>query len=263
MNKVRLSGKTRTIFIVGDPIDQVKSPQGMTGYFQNTLGLDIVVVPARVTAEMLEPFTAGARAMGNCLGLIATIPHKAALLQLCDRSTGTAATVRAANVARFEDGALRGDHVDGQGLLGAARAKCIEVAGSRALLVGAGGAGSAIGHTFLSAGLEHLVLSDKDRTRAEHLRDRLSSDFPDRVSVTSGKDRTDIIINATPLGMAPGDPLMFDLPTIRSARVAMDVVTATDDTPFIKMARSEGCTTVNGNEMFEAMRKPMADFFLG
>lgn len=258
-----LTGASKTVFIVGDPVAQVKSPAGMTRYFQEECGKDIVVVPACVPAESFEAFIDGARSMSNCLGLIATIPHKVRLLESCAGSTAAARIIGAANVARFEAGDLFGDHVDGLGMLAAARTKMIAIERKRALLLGAGGAGSAIAHALLDAGLDHLTIRDAVQIHADRLVERLSGIFPGRVSAVSPSGPWQILINATPLGMREGDPTAFDRRTIGDAEAVLDAVTATRVTGLIGLAEQLGRKTVSGDEMFRGLRAPMAAFFLG
>ena len=87
------SGATRVIFIVGDPIAQVKSPGGVTQMLRDR-GADLVVVPAHVAVADLAAWVASAQAMRNCVGIIVTVPHKFAALALCRSASAQAARGR-------------------------------------------------------------------------------------------------------------------------------------------------------------------------
>ena len=158
------SGATRVIFIVGDPIAQVKSPSGVTQMLRER-GADLVVVPAHVTAHDLAAWVASAQAMRNCHGIIVTVPHKFAVLALCRSASAQARSIGAVNVMRRDAaGAWHGEMCDGAGYVAALRKAGCEPRGRRALLVGAGGAGSAIAHALFDAQRHRHVRS---RARAD------------------------------------------------------------------------------------------------
>ena len=70
------------------------------------------------------------------------------------------------------------------------------------------------------------------------------------------------MINATPLGMQPGDPLPFDVDRLAAHTFVGDVVTLPALPPLIAAARARGCATLTGSQMFAAVRDRMVDFFL-
>ena len=139
-----LSGETLVVPIVGDPIAQVKSPDGITRLFAER-GCDAVVVPLQVASADLDALLTGLSASASVGGLIATVPHKFGLAAHCATLTDRARFLGSANVARRgPDGGRHGDHVDGAAFVAAVRAAGGTPDGARALQVGAGGAGSAI-----------------------------------------------------------------------------------------------------------------------
>jgi shikimate dehydrogenase len=137
-----LSGATRVIFIAGDPIAQVKAPGGVTAGLRRR-GLDAIVVPIHVAAADFADFVRAATRARNVDGLIATVPHKFAAAAACAGGTGRARSIGAVNVMRRDaDGTWFGDMCDGAGFVEAVTRAGGPPAGRRALLVGAGGAGS-------------------------------------------------------------------------------------------------------------------------
>jgi shikimate dehydrogenase len=259
-----LSGATRVFFIVGDPIAQVKSPAGVTRMLRER-GTDAVVVPAHVVPADLPAWVAASAAMRNCDGIIVTVPHKFAVLPLCRDVTAQARSIGAINVMRRDaSGTWFGDMLDGAGYMtGLRRAGC-DPAGKKALLVGAGGAGSAIAHALVDAGVAAIALNDADDARREALARKLAG--YGAVQATRGSaDPTgyDLVINATPMGMKAGDPLPVEVEKLAAATFVGDVVTLPAVPPLIAAARARGCATMTGSQMFEAVRDRMVEFFMG
>ena len=256
------SGATRVIFILGDPIAQVKAPYGLTREFERR-ARDAVVVPLQLsTADVDAAIVAVTRAK-NVDGLIATVPHKFALAARCATLSERSKFLGAVNVARRDaDGSWHGDMLDGEGFAEPlAKAGCA-VRGSRALLVGAGGAGSAIALALLDRGVARLAVHDVDAVRRNALIEKLESKFPGRV-VAGSPDATDaaIVVNATPLGMKPDDPLPVDVSRIAADAFVGDVVTVPEMTPLLAAARQKGCRIQTGVGMFGGNLGLMADFF--
>ena len=259
-----LNGATRLLFIVGDPIAQVKSPAGVTQAYA-ALGRNTMCVPAHVAPADLAAWLDGTGRAQNVDGIIVTVPHKFAAFALCATATPRAAFLGAANVLRrAADGRWHGDMVDGVGFVQALRKRGGEPAGRRALLVGAGGAGSAIAHALLDAGVATLALHDADTARRDTLLQRLAAVAPGRVQAGSADPAGfDIAVNATPMGMGAGDPLPFDVARLAPACFVGCVVTAPAVTPLIVAARAAGCATLTGSDMFACVRDRMVEFLLG
>lgn len=257
-----LSGATRLVPIVGDPIAQVQAPTGVTAAFAQR-GLDIACVPMQVAPADFADFVTLIRAMKNCTGAIITVPHKFAAFAACDTTSPRARFLRTVNtMARGPDGRLHGDMFDGLGFVASCRANGCVFPGQRALLVGAGGAGTAIAHAVAEAGVAALGIADLDQRRQADLVERLAAAG---FSVTaSPADATvwDIVLNATPMGMRAGDPLPVPEATIGAKVFVGDVVTAPDPSPLIAAARRLGCPTSTGVEMFGHVRDLIVDFLL-
>src|SRR6478609_8441532 len=162
-----LSGATRLHVIVGDPIAQVRAPAGISAAFA-ARGHDGILVPVQVAPADLPDFLSVATRLKNLDGIVATIPHKFACYEACASATDRAHVLRTVNLMRRRaDGGWHGDMVDGLGFIGAARAKGIDPLGMRALLVGAGGAGSAIALALIEAGVSDLAIHDSAPERRD------------------------------------------------------------------------------------------------
>ncbi|MEZ5842745.1 MAG: shikimate dehydrogenase [Hyphomicrobiaceae bacterium] len=253
MPDVTLSGETLLVPILGDPIAQVKSPAGVTAAL-SAGGHDAVCVPMHVTPADVAACFRMLRTIRNVPGIIVTVPHKLAAFEAADEVSERAAFLGAVNMlARTADGRLYGDMSDGLGLVAATRDKGCSYAGRRALLVGVGGAGVAIAHAVAEAGVAALDIRDHDTARAAEVAARLAAvGFPVRaVSETEAATASyDIVANASPLGMAAGDPLPFPRERLHPGMFVADAVTKPDPSPLIAAARAAGCTTTSGSEMF-------------
>jgi shikimate dehydrogenase len=259
-----LSGATRLHFIVGDPIAQVKSPAGVTEAFR-AAGRNACVMPAHVSPADLGAWLAGVSLAKNVDGIIVTVPHKFASFALCATTSASAAFLRTANTLRRNaDGTWHGDMFDGLGFVAAMRDNGCEPQGKKALLVGAGGAGSAIAHALVMAGVRELAIHDADATRRTTLVDRFAG--LQRCPVTQGSaDPTgyDVVLNATPVGMKDSDPYPLDADKITPTMFVGCVITAPAISPLIAAARAKGCATLTGAHMFGRVRDLMVDFLLG
>ena len=257
------SGATRVLFIVGDPIAQVKSPAQVTAALRDS-GRDVVVVPAQVAPANLASWLQAIRRMPNCDGVIVTVPHKFVVLQACDALAPRAASIGAVNVMRRgASGGWWGDMCDGEGYVTGLRKAGFDPAGRRALLVGAGGAGSAIAHALVDAGVAALAVHDADVARREALAAKLMRYGSVQPTTGSADPRGfDIAINATPMGMRAQDPLPLDVQHLHPGIFVGDVVTLPAVPPLIEAARAAGCRTMTGTGMFEAVRDCIVNFYL-
>jgi len=258
-----LSGATRVHFIVGDPIAQVKSPAGVTVALQ-ALGHDAVVLPAHVVPADLANWAAGVSLARNVDGLIVTVPHKFACFALCASTTERAAFLGNVNVLRrTAKGQWHGDMCDGLGFVQALQDKGCDPQGQACLLVGAGGAGSAIAHALVMAGAQRLAVHDEDVTRRAALLQRLAS--LGRCVVEAGSADPagyDVVVNATPVGMKAGDPLPLRAEHLQPHQFVGCVITAPAVTPLIAAARANGCATLTGADMFAKVCELMVDFLV-
>jgi shikimate dehydrogenase len=260
-----LSGATRVYFIVGDPIAQVRSPSGVTAALR-AAGRDALVVPAHVGEADLPSFFDAVSRMRNVDGVIVTVPHKFDAAKYCATLSDEAAFLGAVNtLRRRSDGRWHGAMFDGSGFVAALGDADCEPRGKRALLVGAGGAGSAIAHALVTAGVAALEVRDNDQKRAASLASRLAAMKLGDVRVaqadSDGGDH-DLVVNASPAGMRAEDPLPFDVTKLDRSVVVGDVVTKPQLTPFIEAARARGCATVTGTRMFERVCDLMVRFLL-
>jgi shikimate dehydrogenase len=247
--------------IVGDPIAQVKSPAGITAALQER-GRNVVVIPVHVTEADLSDLLAGLDGMHNLDAILVTVPHKFACYRHCKTATPRAHALGAVSILRRNaDGTWHGEMLDGQGFVDATCAHGCRIDGRTALLVGAGGAGSAIGLELLDRGAAGLAVHDIDAARRDRLVAKLAQHYPGKVGAGSAEPRGfDIVAHASPCGMQPSDPLPIDVAGLRPTTFVGCVITAPTVSPLVARARAMGCPSSVGGDMFQAERVPMLDF---
>lgn len=257
---LELDGASRLHFVIGDPIAQVKSPAGVSEMLQ-ARGHNALCIPGHVAPSDLAAFWAGLRTLQNLDGVIVTVPHKIAAVTMADRLSERAAFLGAVNTLRRTATGWEGDMFDGLGHVAALKKAGCALEGKRAILAGAGGAGSAIAHALLLAGVSELAIHEMDETRRSALIERLSSLGKAKVFAGSA-DPTgfDVVVNATPSGMKEGDPLPFDGDKLVSTMFIGEVITKPAVSPLVARAREIGCGAITGFDMFVEVRDLMVDF---
>ncbi|QCI64138.1 shikimate dehydrogenase family protein [Phreatobacter stygius] len=261
--QVLIDGATRLYAIIGDPIAQVKSPGVFNPRFA-AAGLNTVKIPVHVRPERFEETVRGLMAIGNLDGMMVTVPYKARVIPLLDRVLPMAAKVGAVNAIRREpDGSWTGDMFDGRGLVRGLHERDIRLDGRRIMLIGAGGGGSAVAIAVADAGAAALTIFDVDPAKAEALAARAAKAYP-ACAVRAGApaiDGHDMLINATPIGMAPGDGFPAPLDGLTADMLVVDIIMKPEVTPLLAHARSLGCVAFGGRVMLEGQAEEVARFF--
>jgi shikimate dehydrogenase len=183
---------------------------------------------------------------------------------LLDEASATVKVSGSCNaVRRAEDGRLVGDMFDGEGFVRGLRRKGCALAGARALVVGAGGVGSAIAASLAEAGVAAIGLFDADEAAAASLGLRLQHHYP-ALGVRCGSNDPegfDIVVNATPMGMNDGDPLPLDVARIAPGSFVGEVVMKSEMTAFLKAAQARGCRFQVGSDMLFEQIPAYLEFF--
>ena len=255
-----ITGHTRVFGIVANPIAHVKTPEEMNNHFA-AVGYDGVLVPFHVLPENLGRFIDGLRCVESLGGLIVTVPHKTAILSLCDRVVGDAAAIGAVNTIRRDpDGSFVGAMLDGKGFVGGLSVNGIDVAGMDACLLGAGGAGAAIAFALAEAGVAKLTIVNRSLDKARDLARRVNELYPS-VTVTAGAPETasrDLIVNATSLGLKAGDALPLDDLDFRPGQIVAEAIMEPEETPILADAKAKGARIHYGRPMLRQQIRLMA-----
>lgn len=258
-----ISGKTTLIAHLGYPTEAFKAPMIYNPWFEQQ-GIDAVVVPMGVKPEDYAASLAQIFRFSNLRGALVTMPHKVTTMSLVDEVTPTARIAGACNaILKRADGTLLGDQFDGAGFVRGVERKGRPFRGTRVLVSGAGGVGSAIAASIAAAGAAELMLFDAHAASAEALAGRLREHYPQLKVATGSKDPAgfDVIVNATPLGMKADDPLPFDIERIDAGTFVGEVVMKTEYTPLLEAARARGCAVQVGTDMLFEMIPAYLEFF--
>lgn len=260
---IRIDGRTRLYGIVGDPIFQVRTPGGITAKFV-ALGANAIVVPMHVKPGDFDSFMTAIRGLRNLEGLVLTIPHKMPVVKHLEQMTDRVMFLGAANVIRriTPGGGWTGDVTDGQGMVNALHASGFDPRGKRALLVGAGGAGSAIALSLIEKGVSELAIHDADSSRRDGLVARLSERGAKVRTGSPDPGGYDLAINATPTGAKAGDPLPIEAERLSPETFVADVITEPVRTRLLEVAAARGCRTQVGRSMFAGQVDLVADYLL-
>lgn len=257
-----ITGHTRIIGIVADPVAQVRTPQIMNAYFAEC-GADAVVVPMHVADAGLASILNAARKLQNLAGLIVTVPHKTAVVELCDEARDEARLVGAANaIRRSSDERLVCDMFDGKGFVEGLIAQGIEPEGRRVLLLGAGGAASAIAVSLAGRGVAALTIANRTREKARALVARVAAAFPSCQVADGPPDPAghDLVVNATSLGLRADDPLPLDTELLRPDMTVAEVIMKPERTALVEAAASRGARVHLGRHMLDAQVRLLAAF---
>jgi shikimate dehydrogenase len=250
-----ISGTTKVCAIIGDPVDHSFSPVMHNAAF-NELGLNLVYVAFKVTANELKDALLGAKSLG-LRGLNVTMPHKHTVIDYLDFVDSTAEKISAVNTILNNRGKLTGYNTDGSGAMIALQENGVDVANKKLILLGAGGAAKAIAYKA-AQDVDELVILNRTENKAKKLANMLSNTFDTKI--TSGTlsssilktelENADILINATSMGMHPDiESSLVPLDLLHSNLCVMDIIYNPLTTKMLRDAKSVGATTVSGLEM--------------
>lgn len=258
-----ITGRTKVIAHLGYPTDAFKAPMIYNPWFEAN-GIDAVVVPLGARAEDYAALFLPLFRITTLHGALVTMPHKVMTASLVDELTTTAAIAGACNaVLKRPDGSLLGDMFDGAGFVRGVERKGQRIAGARALVVGAGGVGSAIAASLAAAGLARISLFDLRPAAAEALAERLRTHYP-TLEVSTGRDDPagqDIVVNATPMGMNTDDPLPVDIDRVAPGTFVGEVVMKEEYTTLLRAVLAKGCRVQVGTDMLFEMIPAYLEFF--
>ncbi len=258
-----INGHTELIAHIGYPTHAFKSPMIYNPFFERE-GINAVVVPMGCQSEDYPAFLRSVFTLTNIRGALITMPHKVVTVGLLDEVTPTVKVAGACNaVKRLPDGRLTGDQFDGAGFVRGVRRKGLRLSGARALVVGTGGVGCAIAASLAAAGVGTIALHDRQDEAADNLAARLRLHYP-AIEVRTGSNDPagfDLVVNATPMGMNPGDPLPLDVSRLDPSTFVGEVVMRTEMTAFLKAAQARGCPIQIGSDMLFEQIPAYLEFF--
>lgn len=249
-----ISGTTRLFPVIGWPVEQVKAPTLFNAYF-NAKDIDARVVPFKVSPERYCAMVRALMDTPNIGGIFVSIPHKPMTIDAVDEVTPRAKLAGACNaIYKKADGTIVGDLIDGEGFVRAldrTTNQQFSYATAKALVVGTGGVGRAIAAALMQRGVKQLTVYDNRPEQAAEVQQRLMQLFPgSQVSVGAPTAKGfDLVVNSTPLGMHPDDPMPIDLSDVSPNCVVADCGMKVEMTKLLQTAQAAGCPIQKGKEM--------------
>jgi shikimate dehydrogenase len=251
-----ISGKTRLLALIGHPVSHSLSPAMHNASFAAD-GLDFVYVCLDVAQDDLPAAVRGSAAL-NLRGFNVTMPHKRAMVSLVDELDEDARASGAVNTVVIDETTegriLRGFNTDGGGMVMACREAGIELEDRSVLLLGAGGAATAIALAFGREGISHLHVVNRTAEGAEEMAQKLRGAGMKGTTVHpyDPKDlpESDVIVNSTSLGMKDEDPLpLAESYLTPNAAVCDAVYRPGCETRLVRTCRERGIPAVTGDRM--------------
>ena len=255
--KILPSHEDYRVGLIGSGIQESRSPlmhmreaqaQGFSLDYQ-LFDLEQLNAGTEILASLLDDIEAAGYS-----GLNITHPCKQAVIRYLDELSGDAAVLGAVNTVLFRDGKRLGHNTDWSGFTLGFESSLPSVDIDRVLLLGAGGAGSAVAYAMAKTGVKSLYIYDLESDKANTLSSRLSDTFPETAFIVPELiddliKKVDGIINTTPVGMKkyPGIPLNGDI--LSHQLWIADVIYFPIETELLRLARSIGCKTMDGSSM--------------
>ena len=258
-----IDGHTKLIAHLGYPTHSFKAPMIYNPYFIKHK-INAVVVPMGCKSGDYSAFLQLVFRLSNIHGALITMPYKVKSVAMIDEVSTTVKVAGALNAIRLDsNGRLIGDMFDGEGFTRGVARKGFKLAGSKVLVAGCGGVGCAIAASLAASGVAEMGVFDAFPASAEALAGRLRAHYP-ALKVTTGSNDPagyDLVVNCTPLGMKPDDPLPMDVTRIAPTTFVGEVVMKAEITPFLAAARARGCRTQVGIDMLYEQIPAYLEFF--
>jgi shikimate dehydrogenase len=235
-------GATRVFAILGDPVSHSLSPLMHNAAFR-ALGLPAIYVPLRCSADDLPELM---RALGRAGGGgNVTVPHKQAAAAAVDSCSNTARTLESCNTFWNEDGRTLGDNTDVNGILEALNQ--LEISPAPWYIAGTG-----VGARAAVAAAQEMGVAVSAGSRSPERQERFEHWISARGLSLAPPAECRVLINSTPLGLKPGDPLPIQPNRFSRAEFALDMVYARGETPWIRAMRPTVRRAADGRAMLIA-----------
>lgn len=252
---IKHTGRTKNLGVIGYPVEHSLSPTMQSAAIEE-MGLDYSYVAMPVRPEALEEAVRGMSAL-EFIGFNVTIPHKMKILPLLDALDENAKMIGAVNTVRIQDGKLTGYNTDSIGFITALKKRDFAIRGKRAVLLGAGGAARAVLWGLIAQGVASLTIGVRNPDKVKPLLAAFAAHLSislfhwEEEAFRSALEKADLVVNTTPLGMAPHIEAMapVDWRLISPQAFVSDLIYVPETTKFLRMARENGNRTMNGEGM--------------
>ena len=249
-----LTGHTRVVGVIGDPIEHSRSPQMHNAAFAKA-GLDYVYVPFHVRSDALAQAIAGFKAL-NVVGINVTLPHKQAVIPYLTSMSREAELIGAVNTLTFLEDGIHGDNTDAPGVLRALEengALSIPV-GEDVVVLGAGGAARAVVVAFALAGVASITIANRTTEKAIALAAEMQrkTNVPMHgmgltdTRVPAAVRQSTLLVNTATASMDLTQPLLISIDWLQPNAIVYDIVYTPPVTPLMAAAAERGCQTLGG-----------------
>ncbi|MBF0343088.1 MAG: shikimate dehydrogenase [Nitrospirae bacterium] len=238
-----ISAKTKITGLLGYPVEHSLSPAMHNAGFR-ALGIDYCYLGFLVHPDSLPDAVKAIRAL-NLAGVNVTVPHKEKVIPLLDEVDKEARFIGAVNTVLNTGGILKGFNTDGRGFIKSLTKSNVVAKDKKVFIVGAGGASRAVAY-YLCKDAASVHMFDIDRVKLENLvgdLNRINGNVyaEESLAVVSSSD---IVLNATPLGLHDNDPMPLDINLLSDSQVVYDLIYS--ETPLQRFASELGCKVLNG-----------------
>ena len=249
-----LTGHTRVVGVIGDPIEHSRSPQMHNAAFAKA-GLDYVYVPFHVRSDALAQAIAGFKAL-NVVGINVTLPHKQAVIPYLTSMSREAELIGAVNTLTFLEDGIHGDNTDAPGVL-----KALEESGDLSVpvgedvvVLGAGGAARAVVVAFALAGVASITIANRTTEKAIALAAEMQrkTNVPMHgmgltdTRVPAAVRQSTLLVNTATASMDLTQPLLISVDWLQPNAIVYDIVYTPPVTPLMAAAAERGCQTLGG-----------------
>lgn len=249
-----LTGHTRIVGVIGDPVEHSRSPQMHNAAFAKA-GLDYVYVPFHVRPNDLADAIAGFKAI-NVVGINVTLPHKQTVISHLTSISREAELIGAVNTLTFTDEGIHGDNTDAPGVLRALEEKenmSVPV-GENVVVLGAGGAARAVVVALALAGVASITIANRTVERAVALAEEMGQKTGTSMHGLGLADaqlpvavrESLLLINTATVSMDATHPLLISADWLQPDTIVYDIVYTPPVTPLMRAAAARGCETLGG-----------------
>jgi len=243
---------TKVYGVIGDPVSESLSPYMHNPAFVEQ-SINAVFIPLEVrdlsafVRRMVRPETREVEL--NFAGFAVTMPHKQEIIKYLDVIDPIAEKIGAVNTVRIDDGKLTGYNTDAYGFITPLKAKLGDLKGARIAVFGAGGVARSCVFALKQENADVTVFA-RDRKKGEGIAGEFDAEFKP-LTTDHRRLTTDILVNATPLGMKGPfeNESLFTAEQLEGVKFVYDLVTNRNGTPLIREAKKARIPAIGGLEM--------------
>lgn len=259
MNRMnRISGSTRLISILGNPVKHSKSPYMHNNSFEK-LDLDFVYMAFEIEEGNVEKGVEAMRTL-NAKGFNITMPYKEEVMEFLDEIDREAEIIGSVNTVLNDGGKLIGYNTDGKGFVKSLQEKGVNFKDEKIVIIGAGGAARAIAVQLALDSAKEIVIANRTIENAKTISDIINKNVPkvksrsivlDEKKLKEELKDAKILINTTSIGMNKtiDKSVIEDSDILHNDLFVADIIYDPPKTKLLSQSENIGCKTMNGLDM--------------